>query len=85
MCDNSGRHYAHHHSVTILFLFGSKFILWMWGYNQLWHKQQVLTEILMQLTKQQDSFFIFLMNEYKKSRNVERHVIVREQLVYWYF
>ena len=36
----------------------------------------------MQLTKQLDSFFIFLMNEYKKSRNVERHVIVREQLVY---
>lgn len=82
MCDNSGRHSVHHHSVTILLLFGSKFILWMWCYNQLWHKQQVLTEILMQLTKQLDSFFIFLKNEYKKSRNVERHVIVREQLVY---
>ena len=39
----------------------------------------------MQLTKQLDRFFISLMNEYKKSRNVERHVIVREQLLYKYF
>ena len=35
----------------------------MWGYNQLWHKQQVLTEILMQLTKQQDSFF-YILNDW---------------------